>query len=261
MIDESDKVKDLLRWWMHTWESRDLILNQFTAITSPNPDTHGFSMDDMKSAIPDTVGKLEALRHESIDKYEWPTFTNSKANSLVAEIKQKAENIFALHLETLRLNRAHFFPEAYPDTVNDVDRQLRDFVNNNNKLTNYVIQESKQGDRKLHELMQLYRINISEQEAHTVTDHSHDMQEISNSAELSMKKLYSSAERVRVILGILGMAFWAAIFVICLIFLHFGFLSSLLWWCFFFLVGLSVFLVSLKNRGLGLVGTWQWCLL
>jgi len=98
MIDESDKVKDLLRWWMHTWESRDLILNQFTAITSPNPDTHGFSMDDMKSAIPDTVGKLEALRHESIDKYEWPTFTNSKANSLVVEIKKKAVNIFALHL-------------------------------------------------------------------------------------------------------------------------------------------------------------------
>jgi len=147
------------------------------------------------------------------------------------------------------LNRAHFFPEAYPDTINDMDKQTRDFINNNNKLTNYVIQESKQGDRKLHELMQLYRINISEQEAHTVTDHSHDMQEISNSAELFMKKPVDvSAYWAGIITGIVGMAFCAAIFIICITFLHFDFLKSPFWWCLFFLAGLSIFLESFGTR-------------
>jgi len=53
--DDQDKVKDLLRWWMQTWKLRDLILNQFTAINSPHPDTHGISMADIENAIPGSV--------------------------------------------------------------------------------------------------------------------------------------------------------------------------------------------------------------
>ena len=75
-------------------------------------------------------------------------------------------------------------------------------------------------------------------------------QTISNSEELSMKKpLYVSNYWAGISTGILGMAFWAAIFVVCVIFLHFNFLTSPLWWCFFFLEGLAIFLISLGVRG------------
>ena len=65
------------------------------------------------------------------------------------------------------------------------------------------------------------------------------------------KSVYVADYSGRFISRILAMLFVAAILIVCIIFLHFDFLKSGLWWVLFSLVGLSEFLALLGRKGIG----------
>jgi energy-coupling factor transporter transmembrane protein EcfT len=103
---DRNNVLDLVRLWAHVLQSLDLAMPMQLAEKMSVQQNGPVSSEEFQSAMSDTLTKVETVRSELVDKYQWPVFTDTETNSIVAEINSKTSEFFAYEFEAIRLIRS-----------------------------------------------------------------------------------------------------------------------------------------------------------
>lgn len=100
---EQNNVLDLVGLWTRILKSLHQAMPQLLIQNINNSQNSSVSPDEFDMAISETLSKVEKVRINLIDKYQWPIFTNSETNDTIDKIKNKIGEFFDCELSGTRL--------------------------------------------------------------------------------------------------------------------------------------------------------------
>ena len=102
---DRNNVLDLVRLWAHVMKSLDSVMPLHLAEKISLQQNSDVSHEEFNSTMSDTLTKVETVRSQLVDNYEWPVFTDMESNGIVAEIKSNMSNFFTCEVEGIELMR------------------------------------------------------------------------------------------------------------------------------------------------------------
>ncbi len=156
-VADHEKVLNIIKLWPHTLKSIELAtepLRQKTTQQNSSIPTE----EEFRASLSDALAKIEVMRGQSIDEFQWPSLTDSEASYMVFEMKKYMAEFFTLEYEGMRLmGAATVFVDGVPRLMKQVDKEL-------GKITKTLKRSGKQMWDLTYRLAKRYGIPYQEYE-------------------------------------------------------------------------------------------------